>query len=532
MLPEDKYFQSRDDAAIWQRYCGFLDLSVDEFMEIQEGLLMEQIDLVAGTPLARRIMGGRKPRSLQEFRNTVPLTTYDDYQTYLGDQGDDALQEKPYFWVHTSGRGGNFKWIPYTQAAFSVFARYVIGGLILGSASRQGEVNFRPGTRILFTMAPRPYASGSLFYYLSEYVTLRTIPSMKEVETLEFQDAIQRAFKLGLRSGVDVIAAISSVLVKMGERMAGQTEKMSPSLSMLHPVVLYRLLRGILRAKLQQRKMLPRDLWPAGAVMTGGADTAIYKNELARYWGQVPYEVYAATESLLIAVQNWNRKYMTFLPGSAFFEFVPQSEWLKSREDPSYQPGTVLLNELESGQVYEVIVSHFYGMPLMRYRIGDLVQVMSLDDPDTGVKLPQITFKSRADGLIDLAGMTKLDEKTVWQAIASTGIAIEDWSARKEYENNQPHLRLYVEPREKVEAAHLEHLVDEQLREIDVDYRDLGGLLGLQPVRVTLLSTGTFGRYFEAKRNNGAHLAHLKPPHMNANDNTINMLVGLSEVNG
>ena len=31
---------------IWVKYCGFLDLEMDEFMEIQERLLMEQVALI------------------------------------------------------------------------------------------------------------------------------------------------------------------------------------------------------------------------------------------------------------------------------------------------------------------------------------------------------------------------------------------------------------------------------------------------------------------------------------------------------
>lgn len=530
MLPEDWFFRSGDDSRIWQRYCGFLDLSLKEYMETQEALLMEEIDLVADTPLGKKIMMGKRPRSVAEFRRVVPITTYEDYEPYLKERREDVLAEKPYFWVHTSGRGGDFKWIPYTRAAFDVVARYVIGGCILGSAAEKGQINFRPGNRLLFTMAPPPYASGSLFYYLSQYISLQTMPPIEDMERMEFQQAIQRAFELGLRSGVDSVAAISSVLVKMGERMAGESGKIKPTFSMLHPGVLFRLLRALLRARMENRHLLPRDLWPTRAIMTGGADAAIYKDAIARYWGQVPYEVYASTEVLLLAMQNWNRKWMTFLPQSAFWEFMPEDEWLKSYEDKGHRPSTVLFNELEEGKVYEVVLSHFYGMPLLRYRIGDLIKVAALRDEETGVNLPQIVFKSRADGLIDLAGMTKLDEKTVWQAIANTGIKYEDWSARKEYHGSQAYLHLYIELKEKGMngTGEVEHLVDAQLKVVDVDYRDLDTLLGIQPVKATILSQGTFERYYQEKVQQGAHLAHLKPPHMNAPDAIISRLLHLS----
>ncbi|MFA4836331.1 MAG: GH3 auxin-responsive promoter family protein, partial [Dehalococcoidia bacterium] len=98
ILREDKFFQTHDKGRTWQRYCGFLDLSISEFLDIQEGLLLEQIDLVAESPLGRTIMKDQKPTSLDEFRRTVPLTTYDDYLPYIGDGQETYLAEKPYYW--------------------------------------------------------------------------------------------------------------------------------------------------------------------------------------------------------------------------------------------------------------------------------------------------------------------------------------------------------------------------------------------------------------------------------------------------
>ena len=78
-------------------------------------------------------------------------------------------------------------------------------------------------------------------------------------------------------------------------------------------------------------------------------------------------------------------------------------------------PHTVLFNELEEGQLYELIVTHFYGMPLMRYRMTDLLKVVSLKDAETGVNLPQIAIQRKVGQTISLAGLATLDEKTIWR---------------------------------------------------------------------------------------------------------------------
>lgn len=48
-------------AEIWQEYCGFLDLSLSEYMEIQKRLLMEQVELMAGCQLGQRFFPQWRP---------------------------------------------------------------------------------------------------------------------------------------------------------------------------------------------------------------------------------------------------------------------------------------------------------------------------------------------------------------------------------------------------------------------------------------------------------------------------------------
>lgn len=166
-------------------------------------------------------------------------------------------------------------------------------------------------------------------------------------------------------------------------------------------------------------------------------------------------------------------------------------------------------------------------MPFLRYRLGDLIRIVALEDREAGINLPQTVFESRADDIIDLAGFTRLDEKTMWQAIANTKVKFEDWSARKEYENGEPILRLYIEPRQEIEPPNLEDTIHQQLLNINEDYRNLQTMLGIKPLRVKILPPGSFRRYYEEKKRQGADLAHLKPAHMNARDTVIQGLVGL-----
>ena len=76
---------------LWKRCCGFVDLDMDQFMTIQHELLLEQLELLRKCELGERVMGGAQPRSVMEFRNQVPITTYADYAPYLLEKREDCL---------------------------------------------------------------------------------------------------------------------------------------------------------------------------------------------------------------------------------------------------------------------------------------------------------------------------------------------------------------------------------------------------------------------------------------------------------
>lgn len=105
MTFEEK-LKNKEYDQIWQEYCGFLDLSMDEYMTIQNRLLKEQIDLWCSSPLGQKILKGKMPRTIEEFRRMVPLTTYEDYADVLLMKRKEMLPEKPIIWIQTTWEGG------------------------------------------------------------------------------------------------------------------------------------------------------------------------------------------------------------------------------------------------------------------------------------------------------------------------------------------------------------------------------------------------------------------------------------------
>ena len=261
--------------------------------------------------------------------------------------------------------------------------------------------------------------------------------------------------------------------------------------------------------------------------MAAGVDASIYREDVKRYWGVTLFDAYACTETMVIAMQSWTKKHMTFLSDSVFLEFLPLQE-----EKPSAAlPGdALLLDQLEPGHMYEVVITQFFGMPLLRYRLGDVIQVTGIGDAETGITLPQIDVRRKVGEAINLGGLCSLDERSLWSAIAATGMKYAEWTAVKEYDHNTTRLRLVIELKEQRRAAEVSRMVDEQLKVIDTDYADIEKFLEVNPIRTTILSTGTFARYVEEKVREGASLAHLKPAHVNPPAALLQQLLSCGQI--
>ncbi len=511
---------------VWLKYCGFLDLSVPQFLSIQESLLLQQIKKVSHSHIGQKIMGRNTPRNLDEFRQFVPLTRYEDYIPELENRDESALPEKPLVWAHTSGGSIAFRRVPITLEAKQKHLEHLMSVFILACSRSRGYSSVSEGDRVLFNVAPKPYLSGILAAGAVETFNMRPIYLSDDHDSMDFSDKMARGFELSLRSGLDILVAMTSVLVKTGESFDKRSRKRNLSGRLLTPGEFYRISRAFLRSKLEKREILPKDIWPLKALICWGIDTEAYSEQVYKYWGAYPYQFHACTEAGIMAVQSWNRKGMTFIPNSNFYEFIPEEEWIKSHDDMFYEPRTVLLSELKPGERYELVITSFFGMPFIRYRLGHLIRITTLEDEETGIKLPQMVFETRADDLIDIAGFTRISEKSISRIIASSQLECEDWVARKETIEGKPVLHLYLELSRDCPQINIAPILDNELMKADPGYHDLVSMVEIHPLQVTILSPGSFSRYAQSRRCAGFDLAQQRPARMNASDEDIQKLIG------
>ncbi len=321
---------------IWQKYCGFIDFSVEEFVETQGHLLLEQLRLFQDCELGHKLLWGMKPSSVEDFRQKVPLTTYKDYLPYLLEKREDVLPEKPIFWQRTSGRSGEYpaKWVPVTERLYKEMGFYVVAMLAFSSAKRRGQFIVRDHDKCLYGMAPPPYVTGSMAHLLDEEFTFDLMPPMDEAEQMDFIERIREGYSMALVNGLDMVFAISSILVAIGEQVSqGAATSLSAMLS--RPRAIPRLAKGLVKSKLAGRPLLPRDIWNLKVLLSAGMDTTILREKLKYYWGRYPLEMYGSTEMLMPALQTWDYKGMIFVPTIGFYEFIPEEEHQRSKRDRS-----------------------------------------------------------------------------------------------------------------------------------------------------------------------------------------------------
>jgi hypothetical protein len=523
--------------------CGFIDLSLEQFMAIQKRLLLEQIELLKNCELGRKLMRGAMPETVEEFREQVPLTTYADYYPELPEQKEDMLPVTPILWQHTSGRSSeypfkwqNIKWVPISPRFCDELGIIMFGAGILASCKTRGDVSgAREHAKIVYTVAPRPYTSGVMTYIMQQVSAPDLLPPLEEAEKISFEDRVGLGFKQALSQGLDYFFGLPIILVAVGEKLSQQSQKTDIKPLLSEPRALLRLAKGLVRSKIARRPMLPRDLWSVSGIMCGGTDGAVFKERIKKLWGRFPLDTYSCTEGGIIATQTWDYDSMTFIPNLNFLEFIPEAEYSEWQMDNSYKPRTVLLDEVKAGENYEVVITNFHGGAIVRYRMGDVIRITSLKNENLGIGIPQMAFEGRADEIINIGGFHRLTEKIIWQAIENTNIPYTDWTARREMVEDRPVLHIYIELKDGYIASEkgVAKALHDQLKELDVGffYSELEKMLGsvenvldLKPVQVTLLPGGAFANYIAQRRVEGADLAHLKPRHINPSDAELALL--------
>ena len=512
---------------IWEEYCGFLTLTSEEFMAIQNRLLMEQIELWSASGLGQSILKGKYPRTIEEFREMVPLTTYEDYANTLLGKQTSALPCDPVLWVQTSWEGGvhPIKTAPYTKGMLDTFKHNVMSCLILATSKKKGDFDINVTDHMLYALAPMPYVTGLLPLLFKDEIDIEFLPSVKDAVNMSFKERNVQGFKLGMKKGIEYFFGLGSVLYYVSQSitsMQSGQKSLKEKILGTSPKMMLRYLIAKKKCKKENRELMPKDLFQLKGFMCAGTDNRCYKADLEKLWGISPMEIFAGTEPTCIGCETWSREGVYFFPDACFYEFIPEDELDKNMADPDYQPKTVLWNEVVPGGIYELVLTVLKGGAFARYRVGDVFRCTGIGSQLENNTIPRFQYIDRVPQIIDIAGFTRITEKSINQAIHLSRLPIAAWTAKKEFtENYRPYLHLYVELQRSnlLNSAISIRILQEQLgiyfRYLDQDYEDLKKILGVDPLQITLLKCGTFELY---EQKYGSKIRTMNPESCEIND--------------
>ena len=431
-----------------------LEADVLHAREVQEELLFEMIEANKDTPFGRD-HGFADIKTVEDFKRTVPFTSYDDYAGYIyevmerGTRGVVTTEEIVHF-NETSGAMGNPKGIPYTKrmaeilmgysGAYTYYRSYVgageglAGGRMLtlieshyntlksgisfGSLSCKAIADARPylaatttspdeavftnpGTDTRYLHARFAIEERDIRDISSVFIT-GVLDLMRYVEDnweLLVRDIEQGTIDASIQMPVDVRAGLEARIKPNPERAAE--------------------LRAIFECGFDEP--ITPAMWPNLLVIrsVAGGGFAPYTQRLRRFIGNdvhILYTGYSASEGAFSVPFELDDPSSVLLPRSVYFEFVPV-------DDPDYDH-TLGVEDLQEGHDYEVIITSRSGF--CRYKMRDAIRCVGHKGT-----MPTMEFLFRLDQTVNMHGekTTELVLRKVADKVAArAGLDLVDFS--------------------------------------------------------------------------------------------------------
>lgn len=254
--------------------------------------------------------------------------------------------------------------------------------------------------------------------------------------------------------------------------------------------------------------IIPR-LWPkfawACAIGTGGFVT--YLEKFKKYAGDkvaIDYFVYAASEGMFAACIKMNDPRFIPLTDSCFFEFLPAD----ADDDDN---NTLTLDQLEEGKEYEVIITNQSGF--YRYKIRDVIRVLGFHN-----KCPLITFAYRKGQLVNLAAEKTTEEhlnEAVKRFSQKIGVDINDYALYLDTESALSRYVMLLEPDSHMDIdkdGKYGKLFGEILSEVNIEYNFVANVRhSIDTPLVLIQQQETHALWREYKLMKGSSANQVKP---------------------
>ena len=481
--------------------------------------------------------------TLEDFKEKVPLTYYEDYEPYIARmmQGEqNLLCAVPIeSFALTTGSIGTAKHIPVSDRQLKDFAKYsavmalgVADEFYMNTTGRgvpAGTGLNAVDMRITKTDigAEKGNISARMLRSLEDYIPYLLTSAWEIVSSEEKIDLRYLKARLALadRNLVFMDSVFMTGLVDLMDYIRDNYGMLCQDIyyGRINPDVdVPGHIRESLQKKIRPDKARARELlrefrdgfdtpvipriWPRmswiGGIGTGAFNT--YARRMREYSGKsIPFNnlCYAASESLIAVARHMGDKAYVLVPDSGFYEFIPME---------GDDGRTLTIDELKEGEDYEIVVTNLSGF--YRYRLQDVIRVVGFYN-----EAPLIRFNYRKDQLVSIAGEKTNDASMRWvmeKFQARMSIKINDYSVFADTDSEPAHYVLLVEPSgivPKEDIPGCRDMLDSLLMRANPAYAKLvhDGVLG--KMELVFLQQQTFQLYNDVMIMKGASANQLKP---------------------
>lgn len=254
-------------------------------------------------------------------------------------------------------------------------------------------------------------------------------------------------------------------------------------------------------------RIWPKLTWAYGMV---GSNLKVFVEKLRKYIGDdVPIHGmgFAAAEGFFAMATKLDSHDGTLLPHTLFYEFLPISD---EDEDEIDETKALLIDQLELGKKYELVVTNFSG--LYRYRMEDVVQVTGMHN-----NTPTIEFLYRRNLGMNLANektTTEMVDMAAKQTADEMGNEFVGHSLYADYSTNPPRYCMLAEPVNPVSEEDRQKyidILDEKFKAFNEKYYKYRRWGMINRPEVLFLQPKTYWDYREYLRSKGKVLNQVKP---------------------
>lgn len=337
------------------------------------------------------------------------------------------------WWYCTSGSMGNKKWIPWTYADYTL-AQGAIGKIILQQ--------LKPEDKLMSIMLPPPFLSGSSPFRILDGTASLGHPIEQLAMAPEY---IPDSFSLLIRRQPTAILSTPSFMLRIADEIAQKTPEILSMQAKEKKSAKLRIASAVTKVVKAKPKLVFKNMRVG---FFGAEPLDPFRKAIEDLWGLEPFDIYAFTEGFGSGYECSEHNGLHFPSINGLIEIIPEKELEKEENDSNYIPEAVLIHEAEVGLKGEIVLTDFKdALPLVRYRIRDLVEVVAVGDCSCGVDTTRMKIHGRTDNVINL-GVIRLSSIIFDQYLRKNFKSgkVKFWEVLVSRDGYKPKISLTVEP--------------------------------------------------------------------------------------